>query len=46
MFKMSTIGTNTRPQAYRPLINCVINQRLLQALSVVTHAADSVAAHT
>jgi len=28
---MSTIGTNTSTQACWPLVNCVINQRLLQA---------------
>jgi len=31
MFKMSTTGTNTSTQACWPLVNCVINQRLLQA---------------
>jgi len=31
MFKMPTIGTNTSTQAW-PFVNCVINQRLLQAL--------------
>jgi len=31
MFKMSTIGTNTSMQACSPLVNCVINQRLLNA---------------
>jgi len=30
MFKMSTISTNTSTQAW-PFVNCVINQRLLQA---------------
>jgi len=30
-FKMSTIGTNTRTQACWPSVNCVVNQRLLQA---------------
>jgi len=30
MFKMSTIGTNTSTQACWPLVNCIINQRLLQ----------------
>ena len=28
---MSTIGTNTSTPACQPLVNCVINQRLLQA---------------
>jgi len=31
MFKMSTIGMNTSTQAYWPLVNWVINHRLLQA---------------
>jgi len=31
MFKISTIGTKTSTQACWPLVNCVINQRLLQA---------------
>jgi len=31
MFKMSIIDTNTSTQACWPLVNCVINQRLLQA---------------
>jgi len=44
MFKMSTTGTNTKTQACNwPLVDCVVNQRLLQALA--THAADAVAAH-
>jgi len=30
MFKMSTTGRNTSTQACWPLVNCVINQRLLQ----------------
>jgi len=30
-FKMSTNGTNTSTQACWPLVNCDINQRLLQA---------------
>jgi len=41
MFRVSATGTNTSTQACLPLVNCVINQRLLQA----THAVDSVAAH-
>jgi len=32
LFKMSTIGTNTSTQACWPLVNRVINERLLQAL--------------
>jgi len=31
MFKMSTIGTNTSTQVCWLLVNCVINQRLLEA---------------
>jgi len=31
MLKMSTIGTNTSTQACWSLVNCVINQRLIQA---------------
>jgi len=31
MFKMSTSDTNTSMQTCWPLVNCVINQRLLQA---------------
>ena len=33
MFKMSTTDTNIRTQACWTLVNCVINQQLLQALS-------------
>ena len=31
MFKMSATGTNTITQARLPLVNCVINKRLLKA---------------
>jgi len=31
MLKMSTTGMNTSMQACWPLVNCVINQRLLEA---------------
>ena len=31
MFKMSTISMNTSMQACWPLVNCIINQQLLEA---------------
>jgi len=40
---MSTIGTNASTQACWSLVNCVINQRLLEALA--HNAEDAVAAY-
>jgi len=37
MFKMSTIGMNASTQACWPLVNCIINQRLLQASPRMQH---------
>jgi len=42
MFKMSTIGTNTSMQALWTMVNCVINQRLLETSP---HMQQTLSAH-
>jgi len=39
MFKMSVIDTNSSMQALWPLVNCVVNQRLLQAMQRMQQTA-------
>jgi len=42
MFKISTIGTNTSTQACWPLVNCVINQQLLETSPVATQTLAAI----
>jgi len=44
MFKVPASGPNTRPQPSSPLVNCIVNDRLLHVCPVVNEASGHIQA--